>query len=190
MVRYPIVLEPDDNGTVLVTFPDFPEAQTFGEDDADVLARANDALATIVDGYMRARRPLPAPSAPLRYAAELPALMSAKVELYNAMQVLRVTKSALGRRLNWHPPQVDRLLTLTHSSQVDQLDAAVRALGGKLSVRIEGIPKVRPRVRLGTRSQRPSIAPAVTSAGRSTKRPRSRHRPSSARGRKSMSKKK
>ena len=25
MVRYPINLEPDDNGTLLVSFPDFPE---------------------------------------------------------------------------------------------------------------------------------------------------------------------
>jgi len=82
MVRYPVVLEPDDNGTVMVAFPDFPEAQTFGEDEADALARASDALATIVDGYIRTRRPLPAPSPLSGLAAELSALMSAKVELY------------------------------------------------------------------------------------------------------------
>ena len=31
MLAYPVVLEPDDNGTLLVTFPDVPEAVTFGE---------------------------------------------------------------------------------------------------------------------------------------------------------------
>lgn len=141
MVRYPVVLEPDDNGTVLVTFPDFPEAQTFGQDEDDALARSSDALATIVDGYIRARRALPLSSHISGPAAELSPLMSTKVELYNAMQRLGVTKSVLGRRLNWHPPQVDRLLNLSHSSQVDQLDAAAKALGGTLTIRIDGLPQ-------------------------------------------------
>jgi antitoxin HicB len=164
MVRYPVVLEPDDNGTVMVTFPDFPEAQTFGDDETDALAHAGDALATIVDGYIRARRPLPSPSATVGHAAELSPLMNTKVELYNAMQALGVSKSDLARRLNWHSPQVDRLLNLTHSSQVDQLDAAVKALGGRLRMGIDGIPSTRPRVVFGTRVQKLAIAAAVTSA--------------------------
>jgi antitoxin HicB len=188
MVRYPVVLEPDDNGTVMVAFPDFPEAQTFGEDEADALARASDALATIVDGYIRTRRPLPAPSPLSGLAAELSALMSAKVELYNAMQALGVSKSALGRRLNWHPPQVDRLLTLTHSSKVDQLDAAAKALGGNLNMWIDGLPQ-RPRVVLGLRPQRMSIAAAVT-ADRPAKRQVMSGRPSRASKRKAVARKK
>ena len=164
MIRYPVVLEPDDNGTVMVTFPDFPEAQTFGEDEADALAHASDALATIVDGYIRARRPLPSRSATSGPSAELSPLMNTKVELYNAMQVLGVTKADLARRLNWHSPQVDRLLNLTHSSQVDQLDAAVKALGGRLRMGIDGIPSAIPRVVLGTRPQKLAMAAAVTSA--------------------------
>ena len=163
MAGYPVVLEPDDNGTVMVTFPDFPEAQTFGEDEADALARASDALATIVDGYIRARRPLPTPSATSSHTAELSPLMNTKVELYNAMQTLGVSKSDLARLLNWHSPQVDRLLNLTHSSQVDQLDAAVKALGGKLRMGIDGLPTTRPRVTLGTRLPKLAIAAAVTS---------------------------
>jgi len=167
MVRYPVVLAPDDNGTVMVTFPDFPEAQTFGDDEADALAHASDALATIVDGYIRARRPLPTPSQSSSHTAALSALMSAKVELYNAMQVLGVTKSDLGRRLNWHLPQVDRLLDLNHGSQVGQLDAAAKALGGMLNVHIEGVPTTRPRVVYGSRPQQKlRIAAAVVSSGR------------------------
>jgi antitoxin HicB len=165
MVRYPVALEPDDNGTVMVTFPDFPEAQTFGEDEADALARASDALATIVDGYIRARRPLPTPSETSGQAAELSPLMSTKVELYIAMQTLGVTKSVLGRRLNWHAPQVDRLLNLTHSSQVDQLDAAAKALGGTLTMGIEGLPQ-RSRVVYQARRREMSVAAAVTSGRR------------------------
>ena len=140
MVRYPVVLQEDDNDTWLVAFPNFPEAHTFGEDEADALRNANNALATVVDAYIRDRRPLPVPSAIKNMSAELPPLMSAKVEIYNAMLLLGVTKSDLGRRLNWHPPQVDRLLNLSHGSGVDQLADAARALGGSLQVTLTGIP--------------------------------------------------
>lgn len=173
MVRYPVALEPDDNGTVMVTFPDFPEAQTFGENEADALARASDALATIVDGYIRARRPLPVASQILGHVAELSPLMSTKVELYNAMQTLGVTKSVLGRRLNWHAPQVDRLLNLTHSSQVDQLDAAAKALGGTLAMRIEGLPQ-RPRVVYGATRRDLTIAAAAVTSTRKHQTPTTR----------------
>jgi hypothetical protein len=42
----------------------------------------------------------------------------------------------LARRLNWHLRQVDRLLDLLHASQLDQLEAAFRALGKRLAVEI------------------------------------------------------
>ena len=34
-LTYPIKLEPDDNGTLLVTCPALPEVTTFGEDEAE-----------------------------------------------------------------------------------------------------------------------------------------------------------
>jgi antitoxin HicB len=40
-----------------------------------------------------------------------------------------VRKSELARRLNWHLPQVDRLLDLTHSSGLEQLEKAIGVLG-------------------------------------------------------------
>ena len=43
-MRYAVTLAPDDNGTILVTVPDIPEAVTFGEDRDDALARAVDAI--------------------------------------------------------------------------------------------------------------------------------------------------
>jgi antitoxin HicB len=38
MFTYPVTLEKDDNGTILVGFPDVPSAHTFGDDEADALA--------------------------------------------------------------------------------------------------------------------------------------------------------
>ena len=43
MFDYPVTLTPDD-GTVLVTFADVPEAITFGTDEGEALLNAVDAL--------------------------------------------------------------------------------------------------------------------------------------------------
>jgi antitoxin HicB len=138
---YPAKLERDDNGTILVSFPDFPEAHTFGETIEEALARGADALATVVDAYIKDRRDIPLPSAKAaRYRVELPALSEAKVRLYEAMRKNRITKSELARRLDWHLPQVDRLLAMTHGSKLDQLEAAFRAIGKRLTIAIEDLP--------------------------------------------------
>jgi len=47
-----------------------------------------------------------------------------------------VKKTELARRLGWHLPQVDRLLDLRHASRLDQIEAAARALGRHIEVRV------------------------------------------------------
>ena len=80
---YPVTLKRDDNGTVLVSFPDFPEAHTFGEDEADAGLRARDALATVIDAYIKDRRDVPLPSATVtKHRVAVPALVEAKMRLY------------------------------------------------------------------------------------------------------------
>ena len=44
MLRYPVRLEHHTNGTIRVEFRDVPEAHTFGEDRAEALKHAVDAL--------------------------------------------------------------------------------------------------------------------------------------------------
>jgi predicted RNase H-like HicB family nuclease len=63
---YRILLEPDDNGTFLVTCPALPEVTTFGKNRRDVAVRAGDAIeealaARISDGQ---NVPLPEDQAP------------------------------------------------------------------------------------------------------------------------------
>ena len=137
MLRYPVKLETDTNGTIMVSFPNVPEAHTFGEDREEALARAVDALETALMGYMEDRQAIPEPSAFNRGPyVTLPALSDAKLALYSAMRAGRIKKTELARRLNCHLPQVDRLLDLRHGSRLDQLEAAFRALGKQLSVEI------------------------------------------------------
>ena len=40
----------------------------------------------------------------------------------------------LARRLGWHLPQVDRILDVQHRSRLDQMDAALGAIGRRLHV--------------------------------------------------------
>jgi len=135
---YPVTLTKDSNGTILVDFPDFPEAHTFGDTKDEALARAVDALATVLDAYIADRRDIPRPSLRDRQTVVfLPALMASKVVLYELMRGRRVSKAELSRRLNWHLPQVDRLLDVHHSSQLNQLEQAFGALGQRLIVRTE-----------------------------------------------------
>ena len=61
-MRYPVVLEKDSNGTILVSFPDIPEAHTFGDDEDEALTRAVDAIDTAHSMYVDDRQDIPAPS--------------------------------------------------------------------------------------------------------------------------------
>lgn len=56
------------------------------------------------------------------------------------MRTASVSKTELARRLNWHMPQVDRLLDLRYASRLDQLEAAFRTLGKQLSVHVSEAP--------------------------------------------------
>lgn len=159
-MNYPVILERDDNDTILVSFPDFPEAHTFGDDEADALAHAPDALATVIDAYIKDRREIPLPSArATKHRVAVPALIEAKVCLYETMRTGHVSKAELARRLAWHPPQVDRLLAMTHGSKLEQIEAAFRALGKRLVVAVEDAPaKETPRRLAGRRHSRTAAA--------------------------------
>jgi antitoxin HicB len=135
MLAYPVDLERDTNESLLVTFPDFTEAATFGDDENDALFRAVDALETVLAARIDDREDIPLPSpAAGRPCVILPALTAAKVLLYRPMREVGVHKADLARRLGWHGPQIDRLLDLNHASRLDQIEAALAALGKRLSI--------------------------------------------------------
>jgi antitoxin HicB len=140
MLRYPIKLERDDNGTLLVTCPALPEVTTFGEDEEDAKRRAADAIeealaARIADGTEIPRPPSRAPK--YLCIVELPLMMSLKTSLYCSLREAGITRAELSRRLKWNRESVDRLFRLDHASRLDQIEAAFHALGRSVDVRIE-----------------------------------------------------
>ena len=133
-MRYPVDLARDGD-THIAFVPDLPGAHTFGDDEAEALARAVDAAETAIMAMMAGREDIPAPSpAAGRPTIALPALSTVKVELYRTMRAAGVGKAELARRLGWHLPQVDRALDLRHASRLDQLEAAFAALGKRIEV--------------------------------------------------------
>ena len=135
MAGYPVTLTTEGD-QVLVDFRDFP-AHTYGDDQDEALTRAVDALTTIIGAYMRDRQLIPTPALRTRgRMVPLPPLMVAKVALYNTMLEQKVNKAELGRRLNWHLPQVDRVLDVRHASRVDQLEHALGAVGKRLKLHV------------------------------------------------------
>src|SRR5580692_2774197 len=136
-MRYPVHLESADEGGYVVTFPDIPEAITQGEDIEDALRRGADALESALEFYFEARRPVPAPSKPKRgqRVVELPVSLAAKVLLLNEMLRQNVRPAELARRIGTTPQEVNRLTDIRHTTRIDGVDSALRALGKRLIVR-------------------------------------------------------
>jgi antitoxin HicB len=137
MFDYPVTLTPDE-GTVMVTFADVPEAITFGMDEDEALLQAVDALTSALTFYVEDRKLLPTPSKPKKGQKTVRpcALECGKLGVYQAMTEQGIKKSELARRLGWHMPQIDRLFDLRHASKLDQIEAAANVLGKHVRLQI------------------------------------------------------
>lgn len=136
-MRYPVQLDPDPSGSFGVTFPDIPEAITFGDNREHALAMAADALETALDFYFEARRPVPMPSAAAgRPTVELTASVAAKSLLFNEMLAQGVKPVELARRLNVPRQEITRLLNPRHATKIDAIDNALKAMGKRLELQV------------------------------------------------------
>jgi antitoxin HicB len=64
-------------------------------------------------------------------------MAAAKLAIYQAMREANLTQSALAEKLGCDPRQVRRLLDLDHHSRLNQLDAALAALGKRLVIEVQ-----------------------------------------------------
>lgn len=134
-MRYPVRLRRDGR-FFLVTFPDIPEAITQGRSEEEALRAAKDALETALDFYFEDGRIVPAPS-PLKRRqkfVELPVSLAAKVLLLNEMLRQKVRPAELAKRLHTTPQEVNRLTNIRHTSKIDGIAEAMKALGKSLEI--------------------------------------------------------
>ena len=131
MLRYRLIFENDDNGTILVTSPDMPIV-TYGVDKPEALGHADEAVRAILASMMDAREDIPVPDFEHREQDEvlkLPWQTELKVELYRALRDAGLTRADLQRRLGWQRESVDRLFRLDHNSRLDNIEDAFEAFG-------------------------------------------------------------
>ena len=136
MRAYPVTLT-QDGKFVKVNFPDIPEALTQGKDREEALGMAKEALELAMEFYFEDRRPVPEPSKAKRGQAviELSASLSAKVHLLNEMLRQKVRPVELARRLQTTPQEVNRLTNIRHTSRIDGIAGALKALGKTMEIR-------------------------------------------------------
>ena len=136
-MRFPAIFARAKEGGFVVTFPDIPEAITQGDNEAEATDAARDALETALDFYLEAGRRVPSPSRPKRghRMIELPASVSAKVLLLNEMISQKVRPAELAKRLRITPQEVTRLIDLRHTTKIDGIAGALKALGKTMEIR-------------------------------------------------------
>jgi antitoxin HicB len=112
---------------------------TQGETDAEAMEMAQDLLMLTVSDYIREGKQLPVAARPRGAKfrqVPLPALQSAKVDLYTAFLKSGLKKAEFARRMGIPKTHVERLFSLRHPSRLDQIEAALAALGKCLHVEV------------------------------------------------------
>ena len=140
MLQFVALFEPDkEKGGFVVTFPDFDWGVTQGDTEEEATAMAADALTMIVGDYIGKGKPLPTAGKHRggKYRLiQLPALAAVQAELYNAFLASGIRKAELARRLGMSKGNVERLFNVRHSSRIEQLDGAFRAIGKEITIGI------------------------------------------------------
>ena len=143
---YPARLETDDDGRFVVSFRDVPQALSDGTDRVEALAEAPEALVAALAGYVddaRNPRPLPEPSR-LRKGEvmiALPLVPAAKLALHEAMRAADLNGAMLARKLGLPVTAVRRLLSLDHTSKIEQVASALNALGRSAELTVTLVAK-------------------------------------------------
>jgi antitoxin HicB len=139
MYQYPARFERNGRSSIYtVTFPDFDWGVTQGDDLDDAMEMARDVLKILLADCIEHRHPLPKPSKRGRgyRTVNLPALEEAKVVLYAAVREAGLRNADLARRLRQPVAHVERLLDLHRRSKMDDIEAALGALGKSISIEV------------------------------------------------------
>lgn len=135
---YPAELDPEPDGSAVnLCFPDVPGARTWGDDQAEALALAEDCLVTALYGCIRDGEPIPRPGpARRRPMIAVPPLIAAKLALYSAMRDQGIGQAEVARRLGVSDKVVSSILHLKRRTHIAQLERALAQLGVQLEVSV------------------------------------------------------
>lgn len=137
--EYPVMLKAAEEGGFIVTCRDLPPLITQGEDKADALIQAADAMDEVFAAYMLEGLGFPTPSKIRRgeFSVAPPAGTVAKAALYTAMSEAGITKVQLARQLGIDEKEVRRLLDPHYASKLPRIAQAIQMLGKRLVIGLE-----------------------------------------------------
>ena len=121
-MRYPVTLTPAVEGGFVVSFPDIPEALTQGNTRHEFYFDDNEAI------------PLPSAVSAEDDYVEIPLSVASKVLLLNAFLESKITQQELANRIGRPKQEITRLFDLKHTTKIDAVQIAARALGKELAL--------------------------------------------------------
>ncbi|WP_142417238.1 type II toxin-antitoxin system HicB family antitoxin [Bartonella massiliensis] len=135
---YQAKFETDPDGGFVVTFPDVPEAITAGENRAEALENAVEALGLALRSYPMRGLPLPTPQ-------QYKGLVEVTVDAWNALKLAvveafneaNITKTELARRLGKKETEARRILDLNYPTKLQTLEQALTVLGKQVVITIK-----------------------------------------------------
>ena len=139
---FPARLEPDEEGRLVVHFPDLPEALTDGADKAEALAEAADCLSEALAGRINRGEDIPPPSRlrrGLHWVAPDPT-MALKAVLYSALRARKMSVADLAHRLGIDDRKAARLVDPRASGRLSSLESALSSLGYSIAIEVHEKP--------------------------------------------------
>lgn len=137
MYDYAIRFEKDEFGPGFAVFcRDLPELNSYGDDKESAIREASDGIESVLSLYVDQRRSIPEAS-PAREGEDvvrLPAVAITKIALWNEMVRRGMRKADLCKYLGVSQTTGDRLVDFTHTSKMDQLEKALKALNTAVRV--------------------------------------------------------
>ncbi len=138
-LAWPAKLTPDEDGRIVVTFPDFTGGATDGADRAEALEAAADCLEELIAMHIAHGLDIPIPSR--RRAGQvlvtLGPLFAGKAALYLAMRASGTRKTELARRMKCDEKEIRRLLDPKHNSSISRIAEALTHFQVRLQVSME-----------------------------------------------------
>jgi antitoxin HicB len=132
-IAYPAKFEMDEDGRILVTLRDFPEAGTDGADMDEARREAADLLDSTLMFRMKYREDIPVPSKARRNEELIApdAEVALKIALYIAMRRNGVSIAELSRRLGIDNREAQRIMNPQHATRTSRMREAIEATGSR-----------------------------------------------------------
>jgi len=135
---YPARLEADEDGRLVVHFPDLPEALTDGADETEALSEASDCLSESLASRIVDQEDIPIPS-PIRENMHLVSpepTIALKAALYEALRSRRMNVVDLAHRLGIDERDAARLISPRARTRLTQLEEALSVLGYTIGIEV------------------------------------------------------